>query len=141
MEQAKRPHFPLKMTSKKHMEGKPQDFFVKVYGDGSYSTPETWWTVLGGIGAAVADWNDLEEDVVHRRKWDMKEAIVGQTGSSSLKLGFACWSLQMWRIPRRGFLRHRRRAQALHNSRPQSMQCKSNGLRWHQKHTRRSSMT
>ena len=77
------PSFPTKKDIEKHMEGTPEDFFVKVYGDGSYSTPETWWTALGGIGAVVADWNEPGEDMIHRRKWDMKEAIVGQTGSST----------------------------------------------------------
>ena len=63
------------------MQGKSDDFYVKVCGDGSYSTPETCWTALGGIGAVVLNWNEPGEYLESRSERQFKDATAGQTGS------------------------------------------------------------
>ena len=51
------PEFPSKAETHDHMRGHLDDYYVEVYGDGSYTTPTKWWVALGGQGMWIKDWN------------------------------------------------------------------------------------
>ena len=46
---------PIENEIRDAMNGYLEDTFVKAYGDGSQTTPHTWWASLGGIGILVPD--------------------------------------------------------------------------------------
>ena len=51
------PHFPTKQQIDIQMQGRDEDFFVDIYGDGSLTDPTCWWAALGGFGTWMPNWN------------------------------------------------------------------------------------
>ena len=54
-----------------------------MFGDGSQTTPFTWWASLGGAGILIPNWNTDEEDHMHRREMKLAKPAIGQAGSST----------------------------------------------------------
>ena len=48
------------------MQDFPEEYYVPVYGDGSYNTPDKWWAALGGVGIWMPDWNKDGENNTQR---------------------------------------------------------------------------
>ena len=77
------PSFPSEQQIAEAMEGHEPEYLVPVFGDGSQTTPETWWAALGGHGAWIPRWDRREEAMPHRGEEDMYGPTIGQTGSST----------------------------------------------------------
>ena len=64
------------------MQEFPEEYYVPVYGDGSYTTPEKWWAAIGGVGVWMPDWNRNGEKNPQREEKNEAASSIGQTGSS-----------------------------------------------------------
>ena len=84
------PTFPTSEDIKSGMQGLARDMYIDIYGDGSYTTLETWWCALGGAGCWIPGWNELDQDDAHRREQNLVVAANGQTGSST-RMELAAW--------------------------------------------------
>ena len=66
------------------MANQPSDVFIEIYGDGSHTTPCTWWASLGGSGLWIPDAElakDLGEGISLMQ--NMSIPAIGQPGSST----------------------------------------------------------
>ena len=77
------PHFPTKLQIDIQMQGRDDDFFVEIHGDGSLTDPTCWWAALGGFGAWMPNWSHEGHQIPIQNETSSFGAIVGQTGSST----------------------------------------------------------
>ena len=49
--------FPTRSQIQEAMEGHGDDVQVRIYGDGSVTSPTKWWASLGGYGVWMPVWN------------------------------------------------------------------------------------
>ena len=82
--------FPSKAEVGETMQGMQKDYYVTVYGDGSLTTPTTWWAALGGAGAWVQGWNNQGEEEEHKKERNLWMPGLGQA-SSSTRQELAAW--------------------------------------------------
>ena len=76
-------NFPTEDEIDEQMKDLPKDYHVPVFGDGSQTTPETWWASLGGSGVWFPDWNKEGEKITSRCEKDLGIQAIGQRGSST----------------------------------------------------------
>ena len=50
------------------MKGYGEDEEVRNYGDGSVTSPTTWWVALGRYGVWMPAWNKQNEGLLHRNE-------------------------------------------------------------------------
>ena len=71
------PEMPTEQQIEDAMTGYDHDFFVPIFGDGSLTTPKTWWAALGGYGVWIPRWDKQEESVPHRAEEDIYGPTIG----------------------------------------------------------------
>ena len=54
--------FPVKEDIDQAMCEFSDERLVDIFGDGSHTTPKTWWASLGGSGLWVPEWNKENEE-------------------------------------------------------------------------------
>ena len=86
------PEFPEINDIDTMMHGFPEDHFIDIFGDGSFTTPAKWWAAIGGMGIWIPDWNADGEDLPQRRERNDSAPSIGQTGSST-RMELAAWIL------------------------------------------------
>ena len=86
------PTFPGQNDIDENMQEFPEEYYVPLYGDGSYTTPDKWWAALGGIGIWMPDWNRDGEKNTQREEKNEAAPSIGQTGSST-RMELAAWML------------------------------------------------
>ena len=74
---------PTEQQIEEAMEGHDPDYLVPIFGDGSHTTPKTWWVALGGYGAWIPRWDRQGESMPHRGEEDIQGPTIGQTGSAT----------------------------------------------------------
>ena len=65
------------------MEGFGEEEEVRIYGDGSVTSPTKWWVALGGYGVWMPAWNKQSEDLLHRKETSYHGPAIGQTLTST----------------------------------------------------------
>ena len=55
------PSFPTAAQIEEAMDGHHKAHMVPIFGDGSQTTPKTWWAALGGYGAWIPRWDVANE--------------------------------------------------------------------------------
>ena len=90
------PDFPTSQQIEQAMEGHEPGHLVTAYGDGSHTSPKTWWAALGGYGTWVPRWDIQGESLPHRADEDSFGPALGQTGSSTRHelMGWICDPLE-----------------------------------------------
>ena len=86
------PTFPGQNDINENMQDFPEDHFVPVYGDGSFTTPEKWWAAIGGMGVWMPDWNREGERDPRRNETNEAAPSIGQIGSST-RMELVAWVL------------------------------------------------
>ena len=86
------PTFPTRQNIEVEMADHGDDFYVDIFGDGSYTTPDKWWAAIGGTGVWIPAWNKEGDNLEHRNEKDEAAPNLGQTGSST-RMELAAWIL------------------------------------------------
>ena len=77
------PEIPTEKQVEDAMADFAEDYFVPAFGDGSLTTPKTWWAALGGYGVWIPGWNKQDENEASRKEEHIFGPTIGQTGSST----------------------------------------------------------
>ena len=87
------PSFPEKGDIDRAMQNHEEDYFIDMYGDGSHTSPHTWWASLGGSGLYVPSWHQAKIEGLTNEQ-DFSIPAIGQTGSST-RQELAGWILAL----------------------------------------------
>ena len=72
--------FPDRGDIEQAMKQHEDEQFIDMYGDGSYTTPHTWWAALGGAGLYVPSQLKTEGEGYNEEQ-NLSILALGQTGS------------------------------------------------------------
>ena len=75
--------FPTKQEIHSSMTGRADDYYVRIYGDGSLKNPNLWWAALGGFGIWIPDWSSDSDPANDRGEISKYGPAIGQTGTST----------------------------------------------------------
>ena len=75
--------YPTKDQIEEAMEGYGEDVQVRIYGDGSVTSPTKWWAALGGYGVWMPAWNIHNESNPQRNETYYHGPAIGQTLTST----------------------------------------------------------
>ena len=82
--------FPTQAQIQEAMEGHGEDVQVRIYGDGSVTSPTKWWAALGGYGVWMPAWNENNQSDPKREEASYHGQAIGQTLTST-RLELMAW--------------------------------------------------
>lgn len=82
--------FPTRAQIQEEMEGHGEDVQVRIYGDGSVTSPTKWWAALGGYGVWMPAWNENNQRNPKREEASYHGQAIGQTLTST-RLELIAW--------------------------------------------------
>ena len=75
--------FPTTQEIYSNMVGRADDYYVRIYGDGSLKNPNLWWAALGDLGIWIPDWSSDLDHTNDRGEVSTYGPAIGQTGTST----------------------------------------------------------
>ena len=80
------PEIPTEKQVEEAMADFAEDYFVPAFGDGSLTTPKTWWAALGGYGVWIPGWNKQGENEASRKEEHIFGPTIGPVSYTHLTL-------------------------------------------------------